>query len=219
MRPQWPKQTGTSSRFVLTKFSTTMSTGNFHNMNARKVFAVLTSYDQPVIDDDGNETDETETHAPESWECDEFISSIKEEALKRFGHMCSEGGKVESELRSYPAQPLFTLSKSQSFAGVDIEVIMTSVLRSAYYDGANLDWELAYYLNGSEWDHIDFIEDFKYNLDNKGMAAIQCKHAERWTQKIQSEMIDTLEKFYTEKSLPLNVVARFSNGETIYAKA
>ena len=26
MRPQWPKQTGTSVRFVLTKFSTTMAT-------------------------------------------------------------------------------------------------------------------------------------------------------------------------------------------------
>jgi DNA-directed RNA polymerase subunit F len=51
-----------------------------------------------------------------------------------------------------------------------------------------------------------------------GMVKIQCKHAERFASNTAEKLIEAVEEFYKQNSMPLGVTARFSNGETIYSK-
>ena len=57
-----------------------MGTSNFYNVNARNVYAVLMNYERPVLDSEGEETDVMEDCAPDTWECDDFFSNLKENA-------------------------------------------------------------------------------------------------------------------------------------------
>ena len=40
----------------------------------------------------------------------------------------------------------------------------------------------------------------------------------KWAKKTKTELIELIEEVFTKVSEPLNVVASFSNGETIYQK-
>jgi hypothetical protein len=53
---------------------------------------------------------------------------------------------------------------------------------------------------------------------NAGLRKIQARNAEKWANSIKDSLISTVEKIFTEQSMPLAVTARFSNGETHYAK-
>jgi hypothetical protein len=79
----------------------------------------------------------------------------------------------------------------------EVEVYVTPVIRSGYYEGCNLDWDVRYYVNG--------YEDELY-----------CENTS--VQFILNEYVEFIEKIYTQYSEPLGVTARFSNGETIYHK-
>jgi hypothetical protein len=63
-----------------------LGTSNFHRVNARNVYAVLMDYEQPVLDDDGEETDELEMRSVDDFEIDDFVENIfqhlKEKAEK-----------------------------------------------------------------------------------------------------------------------------------------
>jgi hypothetical protein len=74
-------------------------------------------------------------------------------------------------------------------------VYVTPVIRSGYYEGANLDWHVRYYVNGSE--------DESYESHPR-------------IQTLVDTYVDYIEKIYSQYSQPLGVTARFSNGETIY---
>jgi len=50
------------------------------------------------------------------------------------------------------------------------------------------------------------------------MVKIQCNNAERFASNTADEMIEVVEDFFKQNSMPLRVTARFSNGETHYAK-
>ena len=41
----------------------------------------------------------------------------------------------------------------------------------------------------------------------------------KWAEKTKTELIKLIEEVFTKVSMPLNVVASFSNGGTIYQKA
>jgi hypothetical protein len=53
---------------------------------------------------------------------------------------------------------------------------------------------------------------------NKGLQVLQNKNAIKWAEKTKTELIELIEEVFTKVSEPLNVVASFSNGETIYQK-
>ena len=200
-----------------------MGTSNFHNVNAHNVYAVLMNYEQEILDDDGNETDDTETIAPDSWECDEFFKMLKEDAnelapTKGFGyhHTCDTD---PHELRSYASIPLFQFYKNKKFGDAEVSVNINCVVRGAYYEGASLDWYITYDVCGINMDEIDFLDDMKWQSEMQaGMIKIQCKHAENFASNTADEMIEVVEEFYKKNSMPLGVTARFSNGETIYSK-
>lgn len=200
-----------------------MGTSNFHNVNARNIYAVLMNYEQPVLDDDGEETDEMEDHAPESWECEEFIDMLKDDAKElaptkgfSYHHTCDTD---PHELRSYNSIPLFQFYKNKKFGDIDVTVNINCVVRVAYYEGANLDWYITYDACDVNMDEVDFLADAEWYSDMPaGMIKIQCKNAERFAYNMTEELIEIVEEFFKQKSMPLAVTARFSNGETHYAK-
>jgi hypothetical protein len=200
-----------------------MATSNFHNVNAYNIYAVLMNYEQPVLNDEEEETDEIECYSPDSWECDEFIDMLKEDSkelapLKGFDyyHTCDTD---PHELRSYNSIPLFQFYKNKKFGDVDVTVSINCVVRVAYYEGANLDWYITYDVCGINMDEIDFLADMQWRSDMPaGMVKIQCNNAERFASNTADEMIEVVEDFFMKNSTPLGVTARFSNGETIYSK-
>ena len=200
-----------------------MGTSNFHNVNARNVYAVMMNYEQPVLDDDGEETNEMEDCAPEHWECEEFMHMLKEDAkelapLKGFSYHenCDED---PHELRSYSSIPLFQFYKNKKFGDVDVTVNINCVVRSAYYEGASLDWYITYDACGVNMDEIDFLAEMEWQSEMPaGMVKIQCKNAENFASNKADELIEVVENFFKQNSMPLRVTARFSNGETHYAK-
>lgn len=200
-----------------------MGTSNFHNVNARNIYAVLMNYEQPVLDSEGEETDEMEDCAPESWECDDFMNMLKEDAqelapLKGFSyyHNCDTD---PHELRSYSSIPLFQFYKNKKFGDIDVTVNINCVVRAAYYEGASLDWYITYDACDVNMDEVDFLADAEWYSDMPaGMIKIQCKNAERFAYNMTEELIEMVEEFFKQNSMPLAVTARFSNGETHYAK-
>ena len=201
-----------------------MSTGNFYSKNASKIYAVLMDYERPKLDDDGNETDETETVGCEDFEIedltDEMDELFTELAAKKKYHF-SEDGKTREDSRD-DGIILGDISKSKSFGDVEVDVIIQMIMRSGHYEGACLDWNCTIRVNDEEADDIDF--DFEkffeyYSEMPKGMQVIQRRNAERFADHMKDELIGAVEGIFTKVSMPLVVTARFSNGETMYAKA
>jgi hypothetical protein len=196
-----------------------MGASNFHNVNARNIYAVLMSYERPVINDYGDETGETEWYTPEGWEWSEFKSEIREQmqtkAIEK-GYSYYANGSIEDphECRSYPSIVLFTIESTKTYGDIDITVSISAVVRIGYHDGACLDW----------WIHNDEPEvtleesfEFASNLP-AGMIKILSKHANNWYEKTKEELINLVEEHFKEHSESYQVAAKFSNGETIYAK-
>ena len=189
-----------------------MGTCNFTRGNARRVYAVLMDYEDFVLDEDGNETEETEMRSCEDWDIDDLIYYIEEKFAEHKGkYSYSHNGEFDN---------IGTLSIDKMFGDCSVEINLTALMHSGYYEGASLDWKMVIYVDGSTTD-VDSVEyDFKYcNSDmNGGMLKIQGSNAQKWVNKVSEEMIEIAEKVFTEVSMPLKVVATFSTGETIYEK-
>ena len=200
-----------------------MGTSNFHNVNARNVYAVMMNYEQPVLDDNGDETDVMENRTPEYWECEEFMNMLKEDAMElaplkgfSYHHTCDTD---PHELNSYSSIPLFQFYKNKKFGDVDVTVNINCVVRVAYYEGGNLDWYMTFDICGNNIYEIEFYSDIEWHSDMPaGMRRIQCKNAERFASNTEDELIEVVEDFFKQNSMPLGVTARFSNGETHYSK-
>lgn len=195
-----------------------MATGNFCNKNASKIYACLMQYEQPVLDDDGNETEELEYVSPDSFEMDNFIESVQEELsqIKKYDFYKDSTWDFD---RSYPGQCIGVLYTSRYFGDIDISIDLKVILRSAYYDGANLDWEILINNEYSNEEVDYFIENELENSEmNAGIKKIQTKNIQNWIEKTITDMRENVEKIFEKFSTPLIVEARFSNGETIYKK-
>ena len=150
-----------------------MATSNFHNVNASHIFAV---------------------ELQDEWEYDDLVSNLGFE-LDTHADYSIYGKSDPHELRSFPSKSLGSFSNSFSIGDDEVEVYVTPVIRSGYYEGANLDWHVRYYVNGSE--------DESYESHPR-------------IQTLVDTYVDYIEKIYSQYSQPLGVTARFSNGETIY---
>jgi hypothetical protein len=202
-----------------------MGTSNFHNVNAYNIYAVLMNYDQPVLDDHGKETTDTETVVPNTWDVDCFIEDIRfqaeEFALK---NNVKYYEKLEMNdphtLSSYGSTDLFQLYQSKDFGDVNVQVNINCVARHAYYEGASLDW----YVTCTIGNETELIDDMDYEINewmsymNAGLRTIQSRNIESWATSVKDSLIEIVEEIFTENSTPLVVTARFSNGETVYQK-
>lgn len=195
-----------------------MGASNFYNKNASNVYAVLMDYEDVVFDENGNETEETQMVQCESWDYEDLVDYVNE--LMDEQKLFKVSDRVEfGNNRNYEGTAIKSFVSYKTFGNVEVEVLLTAVIRSGYYEGANLDWELNYYAGSGYDDILDLTYEFESQNDNQGMAKIQCRNAEKWATKEGERMVEALEDIFTQISNPLQVVARFSNGETIYAKA
>ena len=200
-----------------------MATNNFHNENANKIFAVLMNYERPILDDDGNETDETEYVSPDEFEYEMLTEGIAEELASIESLSYYESGDA-SFLRSYEGTSLGTLKLSKDYLDVECSVSIIPVIKSGYYEGANLDWEMRFEADGYDTDTIeDFIEEWEYNADhdnNPGLVAMNKKYVKNWAETTLDFIVEEVEKVFENfTEIKLRKVGGFSNGEAIYEKS
>ncbi len=176
-----------------------MGTSNFHNANASKVFAVLM---------DANPDDS-----------DWAYNDLKSDLLERLSQLpeFTEGrGQDQEALHSYPSNLMGTFERSKYIGGIEVCVSLVAVIRSGYYEGANLDYCINTFLDGYSSDR--FRVDYPYYSKYPGICLKHAAIAQAWAADTLASMRTDLEKVYAEISMPLTVVGRASNGETFYSK-
>ena len=224
-----------------------MGASNFARGNTSKVFAVLMNREETFKEcsecghkhynyeyslDTLNEcengcegaTFEEQTNyiSPDEYEYNDLKDYIRETAQEEAKELKTIWYKEESGSdndRNYCATNLFSYSTSKMFGDIEIEVSIIGQIVSAYYEGASLDFVVEF--NGEEYtnDEPDFEWLFEYQSEmNKGLQVLQNRNAIKWAKKTKTELIELIEEVFTKVSEPLNVVASFSNGETIYQK-
>jgi len=174
-----------------------MATSNFHNVNASHIFACSTE----------NE-----------WDFEDLIENLSYEFRN---HAAWYGGNKSdpNELRSYPSRVLGSLTKDFSYKDFSLEVWVSPLVRSGYYDGVNLDWNAHYFINGCECDLDDIERMLEYDTDlSNSQRKAYTLLAEKKAEKLRDEFVEVTEKIFTDYSMKLGVTAQFSNGETIYHK-
>lgn len=193
-----------------------MGTNNFYS-NAKTIFAVLMDYEDKVFDENGEPTGETEMRSCEEWEYQD-LKDYAIELMEESKFSYSDSGNFSNN-RNFEGTLLGSLNVDKSFGDMLIEVRINAVIRSGYYEGANLDYEVEYYAGSGYDDHINFAYEFESHSDmGAGMQKIQLKNAERWAEKITEELEEELERIFTQLSTPYNKVGQFSNGEAVYQK-
>ena len=223
-----------------------MGASNFARGNTSKVFAVLMDREETFkecpecgeihnkytySEEDFNNlvccevdlVEQTEYVSAERYEYEDFKEYLRETAQEEAKELKTIWYKEESGSdndRNYCATNLFSYFTSKMFGDIEIEVRIIGQIVSAYYEGASLDFVVEF--NGEEYinDKPDFEWLFEYQSEmNKGLQVLQNKNAVKWAEKTKTELIELIEEVFTKVSEPLNVVASFSNGETIYQKA
>ena len=219
-----------------------MSASNFHRGNTSKVFAVLMNreetfkecpecgeihYKDNYSEEDFNNlvccevdlVEQTAYVSPDEYEYDDLKDYIRETAQEEIKNRKGIRFKEESGSdndRNYCATNLFSYSTSKMFGDIEIEVRIIGQIVSAYYEGASLDFVVEF--NGEENEELDFYWDFDNSDMNRGLQVLQNRNATKWAEKKATELKELIEEVFTKVSMPLNVVASFSNGETIYQK-
>jgi hypothetical protein len=200
-----------------------MATNNFYNKNASNIFAVLMNYEQPILDDDGNETDETEWTSPDEWEYADLISELQYAMKNKFQKDFVSGGTDDNH-RSFYGKAIGRYMTDKDYMGVTIEFELTAMIRSAYYEGANLDWELTYHVNGYSHDDIDeALSEWQYQAEkyyNAGLVKANLRHVESYMEAKKVQIVAELEQIFAEHcDTKLIKVGQFSNGEAVYKTA
>ena len=221
-----------------------MGASNFCKTNTSKVFAVLMDteetfkecsecghkhYDYECSLNTLNECEngcegatfeeQTAYVSPDEYEYDDLKDYIRETAQEEIKNLKEVWYREESgsdNARNYSATDLFSFNTSKMFGDIEISVKVIGQIVSAYYEGASLDFVVEF--NGEENEELDFYWDFDNSDMNRGLQVLQNRNAVKWAEKTKTELIKLIEEVFTKVSEPLNVVASFSNGETIYQK-
>jgi len=176
-----------------------MATSNFHNVNASAIFAVQLEHE---------------------FDYDDLVENLKSE-LNNDPDYVDYGKTDKHELRSFPSRTLGSIRKYAQYKDFYVEVCVTPVIRSGYYDGVNLDWNVDYLINGdTQYDNTDFyIDDIAhYGSMSKSKAVKYAKLAEKKAEKVKNQIVEKVESIFSDYSEKYGVTAVFSNGETIYHK-
>ena len=176
-----------------------MATSNFHNVNASAIFAV---------------------RLEDEWAYDDLVENLTSE-LNNDANYVDYGKTDKHELRSFPSRTLGSIRKYHQYKDFYVEVCVTPVIRSGYYEGVNLDWNVDYLINGEcSYDEPNFeVADVEwYGKISKSKAIQYAKLADKKAEKIKNEIVEQLESLYNDYSEKYGVTAVFSNGETIYHK-
>ena len=224
-----------------------MGTSNFYTKNASKTFAVcmneevkysecsechekafdndeeylpIGTTDCPLCEEKDCITHGEEDRVMESDEYENDISYFKETLAA--SKLYSGGGKNDYD-RNFSGTSLGYFGMVKTYGDITMEVRVQAMVRAGYYEGANLDYnDVEVYANGSEIDADNVakdVVDYVTSDFSAGVLKQNANYAAKWVEKSKCKIISDLEKVFTKVSMPLTVVARFSNGETMYAKA
>ena len=174
-----------------------MATSNFHNVNASAIFAV---------------------RLEDEWAYDDLVENLTSE-LNNDADYVDYGKTDKHELRSFPSRTLGSIRKYHQYKDFYVEVCVTPVIRSGYYEGVNLDWNVDYTINGDVYDMDELENGIGYNTALPiSKIKVYAKLAEKKAEKLKNQMVEKLESLYNDYSEKYGVTAIFSNGETIYHK-
>ncbi len=180
-----------------------MATSNFHNVNATHIFACSLE----------NE-----------WDYEDLKDNVLY-GLEKIEGYTSHTKSDPHELRSFPSQSIGAVSRVTAYPNFTLEVTVTAVTRSGYYEGCNLDWHARYEIDGYECDG-EFEDKIEYalqnSLDEDEYTAADIKAyallAEKEAERLKNEIVKDVESVFADYSDKYGVTAQFSNGETIYHK-
>jgi hypothetical protein len=233
-----------------------MGTPNFASpSNASEYFVVGTGYDEKYKECDecshehtehdydldkltvcescgSEELEEKERHqVSDEFDWDNIKDNLNTDLEELEGNgISTKDGRVTSSSNSYSINPLLCLYKSKSYGEVNFTVEVTTVMQSAYYEGATLDWLVKIVTNDAEFDYMtgshydvdiyDILEQ-EFNPDyvdmNAGLCSIFKGYAERWIENTVSEISEKIEKvFKIHSEHRLHCAGVFSNGEAVY---
>lgn len=186
-----------------------MGTNNFYTRNASKYFVVLTNYEEDILDENNEPTGETQTVSCDEYDRDDLTNLLREKLADIKD--CKEDDyfdrQSQYDLKSYPSIYVTSVTKdftivTDSGIGITITIFIDIFIRSAYYEGATLDWECRVEIDSTDPDIEDQFREF---IDEK-------------VKPIKSKLIEDIEKVFGEISTSYIKTAQFSNGEAIYEK-
>jgi hypothetical protein len=174
-----------------------MATSNFHNVNASAIFAVPLEHE---------------------FDYEDLVCNLESE-LSNNPDYVDYGKTDKNELRSFPSRTLGSIRKYHQYKDFYVEVCVTPVIRSGYYSGVNLDWNVDYTINGDIYDIDELENGIGYNtaLPISKIKAYSLL-AEKKAEKLKNEIVEKVESIFSDYSDRYGVTAVFSNGETIYHK-
>jgi len=174
-----------------------MATSNFHNENASAIFAV------PLENE---------------YDYEDLVCNLESELSNNPDYV--DYGKTDKhELRSFPSRTLGSIRKYHQYKDFYVEVCVTPVIRSGYYSGVNLDWNVDYTINGDIYDIDELENGIGYNTALPiSKIKVYSSLAEKKAEKIKNQIVEELEALYNNYSDRYGVTAVFSNGETLYHK-
>ena len=183
---------------LITINSIIMATSNFHNVNSSDIFAV---------------------ELENEFDYDDLIENLKSEFNNQCKSWYEGNGNDPHESRSYPSKVLGSIAESIQYKEFGIECKLSVIVRSGYYSGCNLDWNMEYSLGGDAFELDDLAYNLRYQLDfSKSKSEKYALMASKKMTKIENSMVELTERIYGMYTDKIGVVARFSNGETIYSK-
>lgn len=158
----------------------------------------------------------------DDWAYDDFVScfsSVVNDKIKGISVSFYKTDKFPSEAdsRSYPTSCLGILYMSKSYYDLSLEVGVSLLCRSGYYEHANLDFYPFIELEGDDVniDIEDYIRDFYYG---RGLpfGKAHGDYAKKWSEEAASEIISVFHEIAKETTDQYTVSYVFSNGETGY---
>jgi hypothetical protein len=174
-----------------------MATSNFHNVNASAIFAVPLEHE---------------------FDYEDLVCNLESE-LSNNPDYVDYGKTDKNELRSFPSRTLGSIRKYHQYKDFYVEVCVTPVIRSGYYSGVNLDWNVDYTINGDIYDIDELENGIGYNTALPiSKIKVYSSLAEKKAEKLKNDIVEKLETIYNNYSDRYGVTAVFSNGETIYHK-
>jgi hypothetical protein len=174
-----------------------MATSNFHNVNASAIFAVPLEHE---------------------FDYEDLVCNLESE-LSNNPDYVDYGKTDKNELRSFPSRTLGSIRKYHQYKDFYVEVCVTPVIRSGYYSGVNLDWNVDYAINGDIYDIDELENGIGYNTALPiSKIKVYSSLAEKKAEKLKNDIVEKLEALYNNYSDRYGVTAVFSNGETIYHK-
>jgi hypothetical protein len=166
----------------------------------------------------GYENEETgEYEQPEEWECRDFIENAKYELEDKYPKEFISAGKGTHWHKDDQLLGEFRWHKQYGESG-EVSLTALLIMTTGYYQGASLDYILLTEVDGVEVGDDDVEFGYFKSVRNDGLAKIHSKQATKWLDATKKEAhikcLEALTLFGDE----YKVVARFSNGETIYNK-